>query len=1031
MKNPISYLLIFILSYNLFAQDATTNQIFRRTGIHDGNLVYTRFSNFGNLGSRYEAPKMEWPKGSGTWYGYEFIMIAGAEVIDSSGSVIHIISENYTNPNSFDISPDETHTFGWEPLPRYFNTGSDNEDEFPAMSHKPETWPSTWPYDYPGTPGSRDGLWNGEFGAYTRADQESYYVIDDRYNDEFGYFPFINNSTDSLDFPQGRRGLGLQVGVRGYQWVQVQAEDILIVRYDIKNVSDKELGDVVFGMYVDPAVGGQGDSVDDDAFFETDDDITYCWDLDGIDNQGRPGVGYFGFAFLESPGNPLNQYDDDHDGLVDERQDNDRGSYIFGPIGNFGESKYHWEGDEDGDWRTYSDDNSNGTWDDGEDINDDLGSDGLGPYHENYPGPDVDNTEANGLPDHGEPNFGKTDNDESDQIGLTSFLLRPAGNSSDDERTWNEMTPGFYGGSLPSNLAFTYGSGYFSLPKEETRKFAIACLFGNDFDDIIRNKKTMQKIYDADYSFAKPPRLPTLTATALDRKVVLTWDKIAENSIDPIYGRDFEGYLVYRSTDPSFNSIKTITDSYGNSLFWEPIAQFDLINGLYGPHPIAIGETGAHFNMGNDSGLKYYYVDENVDNGRTYYYAVCSYDKGNDVDFFDRGLVSKDKLLVIGPSESSKTIQTNLLGDVISMDRNCAVVVPNAPSLGYIEGSHDGVVHNGLATGTVNVNVILPDIVKDQHTYEISFSDISKSRLTREITISDITSNEIIYHADSLDEGILKNIIIDGLQFELDNDSIPEPIDYGWKIGNSDLDMVVELDPSARAIAIPQDFEIRIFDAGIDTAYNPFAFLRVPVNFLVWNTSSNEQYDFIFNETTNQDSILNAGDEITIILDVAGFQYNSCWKITITDTTDYILPAIGDVIELKISKPFNSDDTFRFTTTRSFIEPVLEPNLLDNIYVVPDPYVVTASWEKPLYYSSGRGERRIDFVNLPQQCTINIFTMSGKHIKTINHIGSMDNGSESWDLVTEDGLTVSFGIYIYHVDAPNIGSKIGKFALIK
>jgi len=236
---------------------------------------------------------MEWPKGSGTWYGYEFIMIAGAEVIDSSGSVIHIISENYTNPNSFDISPDETHTFGWEPLPGYFNTGSDNEDEFPAMSHKPETWPSTWPYDYPGTPGSRDGLWNGEFGAYTRADQESYYVIDDRYNDEFGYFPFINNSTDSLDFPQGRRGLGLQVGVRGYQWVQVQAEDILIVRYDIKNVSDKELGDVVFGMYVDPAVGGQGDSVDDDAFFETDDDITYCWDLDGIDNQGRPGVGYF------------------------------------------------------------------------------------------------------------------------------------------------------------------------------------------------------------------------------------------------------------------------------------------------------------------------------------------------------------------------------------------------------------------------------------------------------------------------------------------------------------------------------------------------------------------------------------------------------------------------------------------------------------------------------------------------------------------------------------------------------------------
>ena len=51
---------------------------YRRTGVHDGNLVYTRFSNFGNLGSRYEPPKMEWPKGSGQWYGFEFVMMAGA-----------------------------------------------------------------------------------------------------------------------------------------------------------------------------------------------------------------------------------------------------------------------------------------------------------------------------------------------------------------------------------------------------------------------------------------------------------------------------------------------------------------------------------------------------------------------------------------------------------------------------------------------------------------------------------------------------------------------------------------------------------------------------------------------------------------------------------------------------------------------------------------------------------------------------------------------------------------------------------------
>ena len=127
------------------------------------------------LETSLEPPKMECTKGSGTWYGYEFIMMAGAEVVDTSGNIIHIISENYTNASSFDISPDQSHTYGWEPLPGYFNTGSDNQDEYPAMSHKPETWPIP-PHDYPGLPGTRDGLWNGEFGAYKRADQESYYV---------------------------------------------------------------------------------------------------------------------------------------------------------------------------------------------------------------------------------------------------------------------------------------------------------------------------------------------------------------------------------------------------------------------------------------------------------------------------------------------------------------------------------------------------------------------------------------------------------------------------------------------------------------------------------------------------------------------------------------------------------------------------------------------------------------------------------------------------------------------------------------
>ncbi|HFE52827.1 MAG TPA: hypothetical protein ENK07_05255 [Bacteroidetes bacterium] len=105
---------------------------------------------------------------------------------------------------------------------------------------------------------------------------------------------------------------------------------------------------------------------------------------------------------------------------------------------------------------------------------------------------------------------------------------------------------------------------------------------------------------------------------------------------------------------------------------------------------------------------------------------------------------------------------------------------------------------------------------------------------------------------------------------------------------------------------------------------------------------------------------------------------------------------------------------------------------MDDIYVVPDPYVAVNSLE-PKQPSSlrGRGERRIDFVNLPPHCTIRIFTQSGRLIRVLHHDSEDNEGRESWDLLTRDGLEVSYGIYFYHVEAPGVGEKLGKFAIIK
>jgi len=113
---------------------------------------------------------------------------------------------------------------------------------------------------------------------------------------------------------------------------------------------------------------------------------------------------------------------------------------------------------------------------------------------------------------------------------------------------------------------------------------------------------------------------------------------------------------------------------------------------------------------------------------------------------------------------------------------------------------------------------------------------------------------------------------------------------------------------------------------------------------------------------------------------------------------------------------------------------------LDNIRVVPNPYIITNTWEPQNPYANGRGERDLHFTHLPPNCTIRIFNVKGQLVKTLEHeasgSGSQEqipeyNGTLTWNMLSEDNLDISYGIYIYHVDAPGIGEKIGKFVVIK
>jgi len=113
------------------------------------------------------------------------------------------------------------------------------------------------------------------------------------------------------------------------------------------------------------------------------------------------------------------------------------------------------------------------------------------------------------------------------------------------------------------------------------------------------------------------------------------------------------------------------------------------------------------------------------------------------------------------------------------------------------------------------------------------------------------------------------------------------------------------------------------------------------------------------------------------------------------------------------------------------LRPLDQPqSTLDNIKVVPNPYIISATWERKRLGDPLLGEpvRDLAFTNLPDRCTIKIFTIDGNLVKTIYH--SRLSGTTFWDLRTEYNQLIATGVYFYHIES-ELGEKIGKFAVVR
>ncbi|KAB2908530.1 MAG: hypothetical protein LC102_05280 [Ignavibacteriales bacterium] len=1067
-------LLLFaaLLSMVAFAQvppEQRGNIAWERMGHHDFNNIRTRFYNYGMVGDYPPDPlkvdltvfhSVEIPKGSGENYTDGITPFVLAKIRQNNGRDAYIMESGYRERQT--QSPLTGKTMRYEPRPGYLQEDPTiNVGRSVAISNDPRTWPDLWPDKMnDATDPGWHGWWNGYFGKVPKLEmQESYVVMDDNYYDAWDFYP------DSRDHT--RRGLGLRIEQRGFQWNNPQAADVIFFHYEITNESTTDYDDnIIFGLYMDSGVGGSGkgidpypESDDDNAYFTKEEglNLVYTWDYYGHGVKGP--TGYLGYSYLETPGNQYDGKDNDDDGIIDEKRDSGPGIQITGQdnLRNYVNANYNtakftatygplesrpafkkgiwWTGDEDLDWvQEFCD----------------TGADGL--FGTN------DEGENDGIPTPGEPNFDALDLDESDQVGLTGFKYNrindPAGGGPTDnivffddgrgwpERLWRNFTnpdSAFDAAITRTNLniAFLFASGPFKLPAGKSERFSLALAFGRDLRELKENIKVVSKIYKANYQFAVPPPTPTLKAFAGDGYVTLSWDEAAERAYDPVTGdNDFEGYKIYRSTDPNFNDIKTIYSGTGTEPmpFGRALAQFDLKNDIQGYSSTTV--KGVAYFLGEDSGIKHTFTDTSVVNGQQYYYAVVAYDHGSDS-------------LGLYPSENAYSVTRTLRGGTV-LPKNVVEVVPNPNAMGYVPATTENIVHStGYGTGTVNVKVVNPAEVPDNHLFKVTFfaqEDSIKAELYRLI---DETAGDTLFRlgSDFLGEGTgptakgLLPVISTLDTFAIDLEKT------GFIPGSPTNSRLITRYSAVKSVNLkrngfPRDLKIVFSDQVIDTSRAFPGFQAKPAKFKIFAVDpdgSTQRLAFKFYDKNNSGTL----DETDDYIEVQTFQSRApntpipTWNVRLdpdypNDGSARIPPSKNDEYYMKLNIPFGSGDEFTFRTVgQKFDQALANQQFSNKPYVVPNPYVAAASFEPQRYGVQGRGERKMEFRNLPPNCTIRIYTVTGELVQTLHHDGNILQGVVPWDLRTKDNLEVAPGLYIYHVDAGEAGTFIDKFAIVK
>ncbi len=217
---------------------------------------------------------------------------------------------------------------------------------------------------------------------------------------------------------------------------------------------------------------------------------------------------------------------------------------------------------------------------------------------------------------------------------------------------------------------------------------------------------------------------------------------------------------------------------------------------------------------------------------------------------------------------------------------------------------------------------------------------------------------------------------------------------------------------------------VDIYQGKLDTLYRSLPFsveeLSTSLFYIVGsNIVSKQKLSIEFNKPVLASSAENFSNyQLSPFGEVTGAQLSNSNKTLTLTISGVELGGLGFSQTLEIQQLLSEDgSTIDAQNGGNIISFDQVKENLKNAFVYPNPYRISGNSADMM------------FANLTQSGTIDIYTLSGKHIQRI--IYNTKNGGVQWNANAKDGKKLATGIYIYRIKSSNDEEKFGKLAIIK